>query len=573
MEICAILLGRVREEGFTMAVPMIGALKICYPGTRADDPEPLPPALAALEAELEKEKALEKSNGSQERGEVLETESRPPLSAKSPISSFGDTDIQDILVAETPMETIAPYSMALVMELLAHLIRLLEVGESRNTDRMRSLCLLVLTDFVEKNQQQLPSLALIWEVISAKLTRVLVQLLLNESPLLTTTLHEAVLAVFGRFRRRLLAATELFIYTLVTLLIHKPPPGKQPRVSREYYLDILAHFCLDPAFLADMYVLYECNPRFGYTLTEFVAGLVSTVQLEPKQSASQDYLFALEVIIMVLQALDGAGTVAECDPDPEKLCTERKLKLLMRHSAELFNQNPKDAFAFLEEHGLISTPATPKETAQYLRRTAGLDKRVIGEIVSKPANLELLNEFLADFNLSGLQIDKALRVVLESFRLPGESQQISRIMEALAQVYYRAQDNGVFRSEDAVFVLTYSIVMLNTDQHNKQVKHRMSVEDFIRNNRGINDGASFDEAFLRRIFHAIQSKEIVLPEEQAGETAFHYTWNEQLKKYPSSEIPPVFLLDGYVSDVIKLLWSPLLACFRSCTNNHFYANW
>ncbi len=46
-----------------------------------------------------------------------------------------------------------------------------------------------------------------------------------------------------------------------------------------------------------------------------------------------------------------------------------------------------------------------------------------------------------------------------------------------------------FLSADAAFVLAFSTIMLQTDLHNPNVTHkRMSQEEFIRNNRGINDG-------------------------------------------------------------------------------------
>ena len=38
--------------------------------------------------------------------------------------------------------------------------------------------------------------------------------------------------------------------------------------------------------------------------------------------------------------------------------------------------------------------------------------------------------------------------------------------------------------------------MLHTDQHNPQVRKRMSFEDFARNNRGVNDGKDFDLDYL-----------------------------------------------------------------------------
>lgn len=77
--------------------------------------------------------------------------------------------------------------------------------------------------------------------------------------------------------------------------------------------------------------------------------------------------------------------------------------------------------------------------------------------------------------------------MLETFRLPGEAQQINRIAETFAEVYfatgpgrshnpmitlYTQLDADEVKSQDAVYVLAYSIIMLNTDQHSPQVRVR-----------------------------------------------------------------------------------------------------
>jgi len=55
--------------------------------------------------------------------------------------------------------------------------------------------------------------------------------------------------------------------------------------------------------------------------------------------------------------------------------------------------------------------------------------------------------------------------------------------------------------------------MLNTDAHNPQVKHRMTESDFIKNNRGINDGHDLPEDFLSGIYDDIVNNEIRMKDE------------------------------------------------------------
>lgn len=66
---------------------------------------------------------------------------------------------------------------------------------------------------------------------------------------------------------------------------------------------------------------------------------------------------------------------------------------------------------------------------------------------------------------------------------------------------------------DAAYILAYSIIMLNTDAHSPQIKNRMTKADFIKNNRGINDGESLPEEFLNTIFDDIQGNEIRMKDE------------------------------------------------------------
>jgi brefeldin A-inhibited guanine nucleotide-exchange protein len=55
--------------------------------------------------------------------------------------------------------------------------------------------------------------------------------------------------------------------------------------------------------------------------------------------------------------------------------------------------------------------------------------------------------------------------------------------------------------------------MLNTDAHNPQVKHRMTMADFVKNNRGINDGQDLPEELLSTIYDDIVNNEIRMKDE------------------------------------------------------------
>ena len=70
-----------------------------------------------------------------------------------------------------------------------------------------------------------------------------------------------------------------------------------------------------------------------------------------------------------------------------------------------------------------------------------------------------------------------------------------------------------FTHLDAAYVLAYSAILLNTDAFNPQIKNRMTKVEFIRNNRGINDGQDLPEEFISAIYDDITSNEIRMKDE------------------------------------------------------------
>lgn len=60
----------------------------------------------------------------------------------------------------------------------------------------------------------------------------------------------------------------------------------------------------------------------------------------------------------------------------------------------------------------------------------------------------LLKEFIDLFDFKGLRVDEAIRILLTKFRLPGEAQQIERIVEAFSSKYSADQSNDKMELED-----------------------------------------------------------------------------------------------------------------------------
>lgn len=202
------------------------------------------------------------------------------------------------------------------------------------------------------------------------------------------------------------------------------------------------------------------------------------------------------------------------EDDPNEIEKVRKRKTALTESIRLFNFKPKRGVKALIQHGFIRSDA-PKDVAQFLLSNDRLDKAMLGEYLGEgdDYNVSVMHAFVDTMDFTKRRFVDSLRQFLQSFRLPGEAQKIDRFMLKFAERYLTGNPNA-FANADTAYVLAYSVIMLNTDQHSSKVAKRMTPEDFIKNNRGINDGQSLPDDYLTSIYEEIKSNEIVLTSER-----------------------------------------------------------
>ncbi|XP_018410095.1 PREDICTED: Golgi-specific brefeldin A-resistance guanine nucleotide exchange factor 1 [Nanorana parkeri] len=249
-------------------------------------------------------------------------------------------------------------------------------------------------------------------------------------------------------------------------------------------------------------------------------------------------------------------------PTVQELNDIKNKKKLLITGTEQFNQKPKKGIQFLQEKNLLTTPMDNNEVAQWLRENPRLDKKMIGEFVSDRKNLDLLESFVGTFQFQGLRIDEALRLYLEAFRLPGEAPVIHRLLEAFTE-HWRKSNGTPFANSDGCFALAYAVIMLNTDQHNNNVRKQnvpMTLEEFRKNLKGVNGGKDFDQDMLEDMYHAIKNDEIVMPEEQTGLVKENYMWNVLLHRGATPEGIFLHVTPGsYDHDLFTMTWGPTIA--------------
>lgn len=203
------------------------------------------------------------------------------------------------------------------------------------------------------------------------------------------------------------------------------------------------------------------------------------------------------------------------EDDPNEIEKVKQRKIALTNAIRQFNFKPKRGMKLLLADGFIRSDS-PVDIANFLSRNDRLDKAMLGEYLGEgdPENIAIMHAFVDAMDFTKRRFVDALRSFLQSFRLPGESQKIDRFMLKFAERYLTGNPNA-FATADAAYVLAYSVIMLNTDLHSIKFKgRRMTKEDFIRNNRGINDNKDLPEDYLGGIYDEIANNEIVLDTER-----------------------------------------------------------
>ncbi|WOG93287.1 hypothetical protein DCAR_0312568 [Daucus carota subsp. sativus] len=497
-----------------------------------------------------------------------------------------------------------PYGVPCVVEIFQFLCSLLNVTENIGVGSGSNLiaydedvplfALGLINSAIElsgASMQNHPKLlALIQDDLFFNLTR----FGLSTSPLILSTVCSIVLNLYHHLRMKLKLQLEAF-FSSVLLRIAKSKYGASYQ-QQEVAMETLVDLCRQPTFMSEMYVNYDCDISCT-NVFENLANLLSKSAFPVNKPLSAMHVLALDGLCAMIQGMAERITSdipssrqasvslidyqsfwrLRCDnydnPDEWVPFVHRtkfiKRKLMI--GAEHFNQDPKKGLEYLQEIHLLPDKLDPQSVACFFRFTNGLDKNHVGDYLGSHDEfcIKVLQEFARTFDFEGMNLDIALRVFLETFKLPGESQKIQRVLEAFAERYYE-QSPLILCDKDAALVLSYSIILLNTDQHNPQVKKKMTEEDFIRNNRRINGGNDLPREYLSELYHSISENEIrMIPEQANGSpTMTQSHWVGLMHK--SKQTAPFVSCDNRAQldpDMFAILSGPAIAALSVVFDN------
>jgi len=530
-----------------------------------------------------------------------------------PVSASATDLTQNSEVNSDEATTIKPYSLPSIRELFRVLVDLLQPNNRQQADAMRVMALRIIDVALEVAGPSIakhPSLA---NLARNDLCRQLFQLvrseqlgLLNESLRVTGTL-------LATCRGVLKLQQELFLSYLVACLhprveiplepgidptlyegvpktpkLVKPPPsqassgrstpvpvkdrqklgmegGSRKPDTREAMVESIGALSRIPSYLVELFVNYDSEVDRS-DLCEDLIGLLSRNAFPDSATWSTTNVppLCLDSLLGYVQFISDRLNHEpryEGFPDTQKLREQRERKKIIIQGATKFNENPKSGIAFLVSHGIIENPNAAYSVTKFLRGTSRVSKSVLGEYLSKRNHEPLLEAYIDLFDFSGKRVDEALRELLNSFRLPGESALIERIVTVFSEKYCgKSTPEGIAGSE-AIYILSYAIIMLNTDQHNPTLKKqkRMTYPDFAKNLRGVNGGEDFAPEYLQVIFDSIKTNEIILPDEHNNKQAFDYAWEELLIKTRTSGPLVIGDTNIYDADMYNATWKPIVA--------------
>ena len=282
-------------------------------------------------------------------------------------------------------------------------------------------------------------------------------------------------------------------------------------------------------------------------------------------------------------------------PATKGLRDAKNHKRLLHHAARLFNEKPKKGFQHLVDHGILPNPVTPHSVAAFLRTglVVGLDKAAVGQYLGeigkdaakaeKPPPVweldwfhkEVLTMYCSSFGFENQSLLDSLRMFLAAFRLPGEAQMIDRILQGFSESVGRVCEESVNgslklfssdekRAADAAYLLSFSIIMLNTDLHNENIRpdRKMKVIDFVRNNKNYGKEISDKDLpveYLEAIYKKIKEEQIRTLGEGADGSMTVERWKDVMKNTSSFHTRHLHDTKDVKELLIESAWQPVLS--------------
>lgn len=326
--------------------------------------------------------------------------------------------------------------------------------------------------------------------------------------------------------------------------IHINGPQRSFTVEElEIILESLADLMSDAGFLPSLFLSFDCDPTtvdIAQPMVDFLSKCAHKAIIIQGKGINHD----IPVLIlncfgqlirtfsmrssMLSPLVDDVETTFTKKVDIDKeyksvtnlFNARRKSKMILSEASKKFSEKPELGLFYLQEMGCLPSPPSPESVATFLRVSPELPKEIVGaylgelgkELSGQEFHRRVLLCYVKSFALAGQGVLNCMRIFLSAFRLPGEAQQIDRILVAFSEYCYLnclEGTSGLLENADITYLLTFSIIMLNTDRHNPNIRadRKMTIEQFVRNNTNygseVKQTKPLPKVFLEEIYASI----------------------------------------------------------------------
>ncbi|OAD66007.1 hypothetical protein PHYBLDRAFT_98007, partial [Phycomyces blakesleeanus NRRL 1555(-)] len=183
-----------------------------------------------------------------------------------------------------------------------------------------------------------------------------------------------------------------------------------------------------------------------------------------------------------------------------------------------FQTSAESGVAYLiDKNVLIQEPLS---IAGFLFKTPDLSRRQLGYYLSDRNNNDIYEAFLNCFRLVGLRLDEALRILLTTFRLPSQWENIEYIIEQFAKKWHDANQNVIKFHEDMVVKVIVAMLFLNAEicvafeplhyitSVRTKGSRRPTVEDFLERWKYYDQYELVEAEFLEEMYRSIVAERL-----------------------------------------------------------------
>ncbi|KAK0461164.1 uncharacterized protein EV420DRAFT_183055 [Desarmillaria tabescens] len=245
--------------------------------------------------------------------------------------------------------------------------------------------------------------------------------------------------------------------------------------------------------------------RFLFLFNDILVIAKPVIQDEDIDRPTVDKTFTVKSVVM-LQQLRFSGDRTETQSKSGYAVPPRNP--ILRTFIHQFNKDPDQAIANLFSKSGI--PDDPVFLGQLLFRTMELDRKQLGEYLSRRTSKFVLKSFLDSFGFVGLRLDRALRAFLFSINVASRSG-LDYLADAFAIRWYEANAAIVAYDRDLAQSFVRAIIQMNDIVHGGisqepcptgPSRQQVSCREFIEAFRRVDIRCLVSDEVLRQVFDA-----------------------------------------------------------------------